>query len=266
MHFIGIPEEAEKDDEILESVLCEEKWSIYRSAWRAAYDEYRKHNGNPHFITTMEIERELKDIQYKLYDNRRSSADMNSIRRRNLDCCPVCGSPDLPSSLDHYLPRSCFPEFSIFRANLVSSCSSCNTSEKGNIVAGKSPERFVHPYFDDWLIDPLWQVEIIRPLQAATFKPVPLCGLSRSQYTIVSFHLSNVLGDMFHRSTARLWSQFLNILPTHVPERDLEKRRQFLERELSLYKSPGNINSWKAAFLRGILCDEEAMHFLCGLA
>ena len=57
--------------------------------------------------------------------------------------CPYCGLGHV-STLDHYLPKSEFPIFSILPNNLIGCCRDCNTIKR-NIVSNT-----IHPYYDDF--------------------------------------------------------------------------------------------------------------------
>lgn len=61
--------------------------------------------------------------------------------------CPFCGMGE-PNSLDHFLPKGRFPQFSIFPSNLVPSCTKCNTDNKKSRFAGNMDEQIIHPYLD----------------------------------------------------------------------------------------------------------------------
>lgn len=62
--------------------------------------------------------------------------------------CPFCGISE-SSTLDHYLPKEQYPEFSIFPKNLVPSCALCNTRKKDRILEkGTDVRMFLHPCFD----------------------------------------------------------------------------------------------------------------------
>ena len=68
--------------------------------------------------------------------------------------CPYCGI-GLVSTLDHYLPKNEYPDYSITIYNLVPSCKDCNFNKKGGIVFSNENHLF-HPYYDeidasDWL-------------------------------------------------------------------------------------------------------------------
>jgi 5-methylcytosine-specific restriction endonuclease McrA len=62
--------------------------------------------------------------------------------------CPLCGQRDV-GTLDHYLSKSVFPELSVFPANLVPACATCNHS-KGSAQCLTAYEQLFHPYFDNW--------------------------------------------------------------------------------------------------------------------
>jgi hypothetical protein len=62
--------------------------------------------------------------------------------------CPFCGIGE-SSTLDHYLPKEQYPEFSIFPKNLVPSCAVCNTRKRDHILdEGTNVRMFLHPCYD----------------------------------------------------------------------------------------------------------------------
>ena len=61
--------------------------------------------------------------------------------------CPFCAIGHV-STLDHYLPKTKYPIFSILPVNLVPSCMDCNKN-KGSFVLLGAEEQTLHPYFDD---------------------------------------------------------------------------------------------------------------------
>ncbi|QFT12980.1 HNH endonuclease [Vibrio sp. THAF190c] len=66
----------------------------------------------------------LKDF----YNNPPASLKKELLERRNehgLSECPFCGNPVSPNTLDHFIPKSDWPEFSIFPNNLVPQCRDC---------------------------------------------------------------------------------------------------------------------------------------------
>lgn len=64
------------------------------------------------------------------------------------DKCPFCGGIGRPKTLDHYLPKANYPQFSVLPLNLVPCCRDCNTG-KSNVVATSANEQVIHPYLDE---------------------------------------------------------------------------------------------------------------------
>ena len=60
--------------------------------------------------------------------------------------CPFCGYGHA-STLDHYLPKTKYPQFTVLPFNLVPSCKDCNTG-KSTAIATTVEGQSLHPYFD----------------------------------------------------------------------------------------------------------------------
>lgn len=72
-----------------------------------------------------------------------------SIRRNcHFGRCPLCAQRDV-RTLDHYLPKSSFPEFAVLPMNLVPCCFDCNHAKWSHSPTALEDQLF-HPYFDNW--------------------------------------------------------------------------------------------------------------------
>jgi len=72
----------------------------------------------------------------------------NLLKRISVARCPFCGISE-SSTLDHYLPKEQYPEFSVFPKNLVPSCADCNTRKRDRILdEGTNVRMFLHPCYD----------------------------------------------------------------------------------------------------------------------
>jgi hypothetical protein len=70
------------------------------------------------------------------------------LKRISVARCPFCGISE-SSTLDHYLPKEQYPEFSVFPQNLVPSCAVCNTRKRDRILEeGTNVRMFLHPCYD----------------------------------------------------------------------------------------------------------------------
>lgn len=90
------------------------------------------------------------EYYYALYDSRRKFI-VNELKALTKEyfghACPYCGI-DTVSHVDHYLPRSAFPEFSISLQNLVMACDGCNSTYKGDQWGIGKDKKVFHPAFD----------------------------------------------------------------------------------------------------------------------
>lgn len=68
--------------------------------------------------------------------------------------CPYCGQQTV-KTLDHYLPQSKYPTYTISPFNLVPSCKDCNEGSKSDISHNTIEEQTIHPYYDDFT-DEIW--------------------------------------------------------------------------------------------------------------
>ncbi len=86
--------------------------------------------------------------------------------------CPLC-SQRKASTLDHYLPKSSNPVYTVTPINLLPSCPECNTA-KSTHQAENANEQLFHPYFDE-INDDRWLFGDVRETFPASvkFKPLP---------------------------------------------------------------------------------------------
>jgi len=77
-----------------------------------------------------------------------------------LGWCPLCGIGKV-STLDHYLPKTIFPQLAVTPTNLIAACKDCNTTKKDKFVADPNKQT-IHPYYDNF-DDKRWLfVEIVE--------------------------------------------------------------------------------------------------------
>lgn len=69
---------------------------------------------------------------------------LNSAKEK----CPFCGGIGTPRNLDHFLPKSRFPQFSVLPRNLVPSCRDCNMDGKAQDFARRAEDQVIQPYLD----------------------------------------------------------------------------------------------------------------------
>lgn len=78
-------------------------------------------------------------IGYKYYNILKSSAPFGK--------CPLCSVRNV-DTLDHYLPKSKYPIYSVTPINLVPACTPCNLGKRISFPT-KDIEQTFHPYYDN---------------------------------------------------------------------------------------------------------------------
>ena len=131
---------------------------------------------------------------YKPSDDKELYKTLDTLRNKHkLNYCPCCGSPDTPTTLDHYLPQSVFPELSIVFENLTPMCSKCNELKDNTVVDEHGNRGFIHPYYDP--IDEVQlEIEIGTPYDAPPYFNliVPITVLEPFRSVVIS-HLKEIL-------------------------------------------------------------------------
>lgn len=94
------------------------------------------------------------------------------MRLAPLGKCPFCGFGHV-STLDHFLPKSRYPLFSVLPANLVPCCADCNKGKGFDELSEQG--QIPHPYFADECIEKdCWLSAVVNETTpvTATFHPL----------------------------------------------------------------------------------------------
>lgn len=94
-------------------------------------------------------ERKTKDILYlyEAYTTAEIKKYRNELFLLSLKC-PYCCLNET-QTLDHYLPKSKFPEYTLFSFNLIPVCYICNSKYKKEKYRNGESRLFIHPYIDN---------------------------------------------------------------------------------------------------------------------
>ncbi len=166
-----------------------------------------------------------------------------------LSRCPYCGIGRV-KNLDHYLPESKFPTFSVLPYNLVASCRDCNF-DKSTSYATTQNSQTLHPYYDDYTNEQWLYARVLHtsPVSIKFYvnAPVNWCQLDKD---IVQSHFDSYeLADRFSiessNTLADLREEFILYSSTpNVIQQELQKKAITYE---SRYK-----NSWETAMYQAV--------------
>lgn len=188
-----------------------------------------------------------KDPARNIYDEIKASANGK---------CPFCGGIGQPYTLDHYLPKANYPQFSVLPLNLVPSCRDCNTG-KGTSVALASGQQVLHPYFEEncFYLEKWITAKIIHsaPITIEFYVDPPNAWSSTFKERTVahfnSFDLSSRFSVQVGDEIAMLNHQRSTIMSNYTTE----IFKQYLN---SVVEGAPFINHWRAVMYSGLLADD----------
>lgn len=160
--------------------------------------------------------------------------------------CPYCGCVKGSNlTLDHYLAKSLFSEYSVTPLNLVPSCNHCNTSKSDKRFNNKE-EQVLHPYFDDYS-DAQWIYAKFVEEKSFIFycnppKEWDSIKKERLKSHFKTFKLAENYAPMAAQEISEVHLEYKTIFFNEGTEKLTEKITERFNSLRSL-----NVNSWKTA-------------------
>lgn len=187
-----------------------------------------------------------------LYDDQMSDAKgsgrshYDKLRLTRLGICPFCGFGHV-STLDHFAPKSRYPEFSVLPINLVPSCSDCNKGKGSGLITSET--EIPHPYFEDsrietdgWLICDVVETSPITVVYRTNFPENWDNSLIRR---VCNYFTELKLASRYGVQAASYLAGIKEFLSTM----DAVDLQWYINRKAHSYKYP---NEWEAALYAGL--------------
>lgn len=173
--------------------------------------------------------------------------------------CQYCGI-DQAKTVDHYLPKSEFQEYSILHENLIPCCSVCN-SRKGDRL---KPSDVLNVYIDDIDQFELLKCDLViqnKTIVASYYLEKP-DSISNDDFDRIKNHYLNLnLFEEFKRSFAVIFSEETeSIKSTNLNCR--EKLKVILEYKYHGTKNTFGQNHWKTVAYKKILNTNNILDYL----
>lgn len=233
-----------------------------RSAQRRvliAYDEYPR---TFHFREPLDFGDENAAVSSALrsnYDHALRGGCLSSLRSEVISLasgrCPYC-EISAATSIDHYLPRSAFPEFSILAANLIPLCADCNRL-KGDFRPN-AIRRYPHLYLDA----PIQSVYLVATVEngagiAVSYSMEWSAGICRELKSAIEFLVNDF--DLLRRfsieGAEELSAQLSSI--RYVANFGAERLRTHFGWLAKGFADSFGLNHWRTALYRSIAIDDS---------
>jgi hypothetical protein len=167
--------------------------------------------------------------------------------------CPMCNF-EQAATVDHFLGKGAYPEFSILARNLVAACNTCNNKKGARPANG-----FVHAYFDELpnqqvlVATTVWNPElhISYTLEADPGVEVNLFDRLSNQFEILR------LEDRFAREAGYVLSEIIGNCAEPYARGGSALVKAELARQADVSVNVYGINHYKTALLRALAADDR---------
>ena len=167
--------------------------------------------------------------------------------------CPFCGHRNVVY-IDHFLPKSKYPHFSMTPINLVPICYECNSrAGKGSLYPTSADSQFLHPYFDDF-DDEVWLMASVKntcPLTICYFTQKPL-SWDDVKYKRIAYHFTKLrLNELYSSNAARELFNRKTTIQKIIDASGVNGLVDFLCQE-GIERRESEKNSWQAALYEAL--------------
>ena len=170
--------------------------------------------------------------------------------------CPLCGIGTV-NTLDHYLPKTLFPVYSVTPNNLIPACAWCQKG-KGDYYSKTKAGQLLHPYYDD-LNNEVWLVAEVSDSAPAGFRysASPPDHWTPPTKARVAAHLKKLNLPILFSSNAgsRLSEIRGRLVNLHQKGGNIAVRAHLREELTSL--EADHKNSWTAAMYRAAVASDS---------
>lgn len=277
-----LPQPEENSISVIERLIKErvhhrDFYNRLKPDWLEGAKSYIQHKGNPKSIQPLPLEKYTNSLEeaqarktslinlYSPKEERYPHELLSRMRRdHGLLFCPSCGSLGIPGTLDHYLPKTTYPEYSTLLVNLTPMCSTCQEIKGSQYLTENGERKFLHPYYDDITL-PIFILKFSPPFNTPEFIVEFNTDLPLENRDIAKEHAVSI--DIEPRFKKFCETKHLHLLK--IASR-MRKKQNEINIEITIQNflenaEDNSINCWEAIFYRSTLeCKELIDHLKNG--
>lgn len=212
---------------------------------------------------------QYSDLLIEYYEKAPKELNKLLLERRNehdLSFCPYCGNPMIPDTLDHFIPKGKWPEFSIFPNNLVPQCRGC-APVKGEhyYCIENNLAMFIHPIYFNFLENFRFSMNVSLNIESNDISVVVklkrIIGTQADDQRRVIIHAEKlkIKSRIIHycKKEFRQWKRRLANAKFDVSTA--------LKQRLSEIPQPDIGKDWQSAFYSALLQNQEIIDYMNSL-
>lgn len=251
-HYIKIYED------IVSRMRDKEKQKKLYSIYEKVKQRFQEYIEKYYCLENMVQDRECKTLEEELNECYKKRSKEITIKleevikrqeKRIQALCPLC-EIDNHHDKEHYLPKSEFPEYSIFMPNITPVCSMCNSKKGNNFLDEKSERQFFNIYFDKLPKQRIMKAEIVF------FNGIPIASfhlleemekdLSIKEISVIKNHFKNLdLLKRYERAASDVICERINLIRSEALYIDKETIKKIHLEVLETNIKDYGINYWK---------------------
>lgn len=240
------------------------RMQVARPEVLAAYQDYEDavpDVGDLNKARLTDLQKEVMRHAYTVETEPMTALRGNLLKRNSVARCPFCGISE-SSTLDHYLPKEQYPEFSIFPNNLVPSCAVCNTRKRDRILdEGTNVRMFLHPCYD--VIPNLAFLEVRARMEAnaliLSYRLARPAGMAVRTFQHLRAHFNALdLADRYRRmGLEHLGGQYPAFRRVYGADKDATRVAAKLIEGAEDFEEVSGPNYWLAKLYRALAGNED---------
>lgn len=228
---------------------------------RSQYELYMSESAVPSKIRSLEVSKDLGDLLVANYDQLSAGRSNSHLRSELLSNaaasrCPMCDQGQV-ATLDHYLPKAHYPEFSVMLHNLVPVCHRCNNLKRD--LVEEAGGRFLHSYFENPPSTRLLVADIcVKGTVEVSYRLVDRTPASDAEANFFFQFRKLRLAEYFQAEAVSELSDRAGSFELYFgDEEDSRAVQDYLFREAKSNIQRHGLNHWKSAlFSAASLCSE----------
>ena len=223
-----------------------------------AYSKYLNRSGDGSLLKPIPVSKcesdALKD-NYRSLDRGRSHRSIRDeiLGLARFDVCPYCNVSTVVS-IDHALPKSVYPEFSVLAQNLIPACLLCN-QKKGDTCFQSRGINLMHPFYVNVPAQPILFVRVDVAARYVTWKFFlrQHASMTSAQFDPINslFKLLD-LSDRYYKASVGEVTDRTGDLEEGYRGSGANGVTRYLERAAQSSSRSRGENYWKTALLRGL--------------